>query len=164
MKYVNIAFISLSLLLTTSHTLAGAIDGQNFTDWQGRCQLVKDKEFCYILQGFSADGKNPLMITTVDLKQHPKMLPLVTFRLTTDLDANKEVMFKVDKNGPITIKAQCDDKRCSLAFGLDKRMLSEFKRGNRGVIGFVSKKTGKPIYYPVSLAGFSKALRELRKN
>jgi invasion protein IalB len=166
MKYLNIkiVLISISLLLTTQFGIAGAIEGKKFKDWQGRCQPVKNQDFCYILQGFSADGKKALMITTVDVKQHPKKIPLVTFRVSNDLDPTKEVMFKVDKNEPISIKATCDKERCSMAFGLDKRMLSEFKRGNRGVIGFVAKGSDKPVYYPVSLSGFSKALRELKKS
>lgn len=159
---IKVIFVSMLLILTTQMSLAGAIHGKKFKDWQGRCQEVQGKDFCFILQGFSADGKRALMITTVDVSQHPKY-PLVTFRISSMLDASKEIQFKVDKNKPIGLKAQCTEKECSIVFPLDKRMLAEFKRGNRGVIGFIAQDTGKPVYFPLSLAGFTKALKTLKQ-
>lgn len=166
MKHLNIkvAFFSLLFLFTSQLTMAASIEGKTFKDWQGRCQLDANKrKFCYILQGFSADGKTPLMITTVDLVQSPKY-PIITMRVSSKLDASKEIIFQVDKNKPIGLKATCTDKECSIVFPLDKRMLGEFKRGNRGVVGFMAKENEKPIYFPVSLSGFTKAINTLKKS
>ena len=160
---IKVILVSMLLLLTAQMSFAGAIHGKKFKDWQGRCQQVQNKDFCFILQGFSADGKKALMITTVDVGQHAKY-PLVTFIVSAMLDDSKEIQFKVDKNQPIGLKAQCTEKECSIVFPLDKRMLREFKRGNRGIIGFIAKDTGKPVYFPVSLAGFTKAFNTLKKS
>ncbi len=159
----KIVLASLLMLITTQFSLAGAIHGKPFSDWQGRCEVVEKKEICFLIQGFSANGKQALMVTTINLKQHPKY-PVVTFRVSGLLDATKDIQFKVDKNRPIGLKARCNDKECNIAFPLDARMLKEFKRGNRGIIGFIAKDTGKAVYYPVSLAGFTKGLKALKKS
>ncbi len=166
MKYLNIKviFFSLLFIFTSQVSIAASIKGKQFKDWQGRCQTdAKKREFCYILQGFSADGKTPLMITTVDLVQDPKF-PIVTLRVSNKLDVKKQVVFQVDKNKPIGLKANCNEKECSIAFPLDKRMLNEFKRGGRGVLGFFAKEKEKPVYFPVSLSGFTKAINTLKKS
>jgi invasion protein IalB len=166
MKHLNIKVIFFSLLFafTSQATMAASIQGKQFKDWQGRCQTNdKNRQFCYILQGFSADGKTPLMITTVDLVQDSKF-PIVTMRVSNKLDMEKQVAFQVDKNKPIGLKANCVENECSVAFRLDKRMLGEFKRGGRGVIRFFAKGEEKPVFFPVSLSGFTKAINTLRKS
>ncbi len=166
MKYLNVKVIFFSLLFafTSQTAMAASIQGKQFKDWQGRCQANdKNREFCYILQGFSADGKVPLMITTVDLVQDPKF-PIITMRVSNKLDLKKQVVFQVDKNKPIGLKANCTENECSIAFRLDKRMLGELKRGGRGVLGFFAKGEDKPIYFPVSLSGFTKAITTLKKS
>ena len=159
----TLALMGVLLFITAQISVAGAIDGKQFKDWQGRCQVDLQKEFCFLLQGFSADGQTPLMITTVDLAQHPTF-PIVTLRVTTKLDPTKDIQFKVDKNTSIHLKAQCTEKECAVAFPLDKRMLTQFKRGARGVLGFLAKESGEAVYFPVSLSGFTKGLQALQKN
>ena len=158
----TLALMGVLLLISSQFSFAGAIDGKQYKDWQGRCQVELDKEFCFLLQGFSADGKTPLMITTVDLAQHPKFA-IVTLRVTTKLDPTKDIQFKVDKNQSILLQAKCTEKECAIAFPLDKRMLSQFKRGARGVLGFLAKESGEAVYFPVSLSGFTKGLQALKK-
>lgn len=165
MKYLNIKvlFLSISFLFVSQLSLAASIQGKQFKDWGGRCQQDdNNKEFCFIVQVFSADGKTPLMITTVDLKQDPKY-PIITMRVSNKLDASKQIMFQVDKNKPIGLKAKCTETECGIVFPLDKRMLGEFKRGAQGVVGFIAKDTAKAIYFPVSLSGFTKAINTLKK-
>ncbi|MEH6443044.1 MAG: invasion associated locus B family protein [Oceanospirillaceae bacterium] len=165
MKYLGIklTFMSLLIVLTTQMSMAGTIHGKQFKDWQGRCQPVKNQELCFIMQIFSVDGKAPLMVTTVDVKRNAKV-PVIIMRVSTELDNKKDVMFKVDKNKPIGLKAECNDNECSIVFPLDKRMLGEFKRGNRAVMGFIAKDTGKVVYLPLSLTGFTKAFNTLKKS
>ncbi|MFT5707333.1 MAG: invasion protein IalB [Oceanospirillaceae bacterium] len=160
---IKLAFMSLLFVLTTQMSMAGAIHGKQFKDWQGRCQSVQSQELCFIIQVFSANGEAPLMITTVDVKRNAKA-PIIIMRVSNKLDDKKEIMFKVDKNQPIGLKAECNEKECSVVFPLDKRMLSEFKRGARAVIGFIAKDTGKPVYLPISLTGFTKAFNTLKKS
>jgi invasion protein IalB len=150
-------------VFSSQFSAAEQINGKTFTDWKGRCQIEETQEICFLVQGFSANNKEALMITTVDIKQHPKH-PVVMFRLSAMLDATKEIQFKVDKNQPIGLQAKCTENECRVAFPLDKRMLTEFKRGNRGILGFVAKDTAKAFYFPVSLSGFTKGLAALKKN
>jgi len=165
MKFQSFKVLLLSALVLVASQLsfAGAIDGKKFKDWQGRCQVDSGKETCYIIQMLLVDNKEPLMITTVNLVQHPKY-PVITLRVPAVLDTTKDVAFKVDKNSPIGLKSQCSEKECGVSFALDKRMLDEFKRGRQGVLAFITKDSGKPVYYPVSLSGITKALAELKKS
>ena len=164
MKYQSIKtiFVSLLFLLTAQLSFAGAIQGKVFKDWQGSCQDVNGKEICFVVQPLYVDNKATIMVTTVDLVQHPK-LPVVTFRLSKMLDATKDVQFKVDKNQAIGLKAKCSETACLVHFLLDKRMMAEFKRGKQGVLAFIATDTKKPRYFPVSLSCFTKARSALNK-
>jgi len=165
MKYQSIRtiFVSLLFLLTAQLSFAGAINGKAFKDWNGRCEVQDGKELCYIVQGYSQDGKNASMFAIVDLLQH-KDHPVITIRLPNVVDVTKNLVLVVDKNQPIGLKGKCYENECRTAFVLDKRMLSEFKRGRRGTIIFAVKETGKEARLPISLLGFTKAINTLKKS
>jgi len=160
---IKAVFVSLLLLFAAQLSFAGAIHGKVFKDWQGSCQAVNGEEICFVVQPLFVDKKATVMVTTVDLVQHPK-LPVVTFRLSKMLDPTKDVQFKVDKNQAIGLKAKCNENECLVHFLLDKRMMTEFKRGKQGVLAFIATDTKKPRYFPLSLSGFTKAINTLKKS
>ncbi|NRA19957.1 MAG: invasion associated locus B family protein [Oceanospirillaceae bacterium] len=163
MKYLYFQMLLIStLLLSAEASLAASIEGKQYKDWRIDCQQANGREFCFVSQPLIAKSNGVIMVTTVDIVQH-STLPVVTFRLSTMLDATKEIQFKIDKNQPIGLKAKCNEKECIVNFLLDKRMLNEFKRGSRGVLAFIAKDTNKPKYFPLSLSGFTKAYNRLRK-
>lgn len=157
------ALTGLFMLLISQLSMAGAIHGKTFKDWQGRCEKQAEQpEVCYVVQTLAEKEKPPVMITAVGFRPNEKE-PIVIFTLSAALDATKDIQFKIDKNEPIGLQAQCDGKQCRVGFRLDKRMMGEFRKGVEGVLAFIIKDTGKPAYFSVSLRGFTKALNTLKK-
>lgn len=159
---LKMALIGLMVVATTQFAAAASVNGKQFSDWQGRCEKPQGQaEVCYLLQTLAQKDKPPVMITAIGYRSD-QVDPVVIFTVSSALDATKDVQFKVDKNQPIGLNAQCDDKQCRIGFPLDKRMMSEFKRGNEGVLAFILKDSGEPAYFSISLRGFTKGIGALK--
>ena len=159
------ALLALAATVLAGPAAAQPSDGQTFKDWRLRCgkadaatpppchifQTVvvsqTGQPFLYVAAGYPPEGTGgPTLFLTLPLGIH---LP-------------SGVRLSVDQGQPVPVPVvHCDRDGCHARLALDRRLIESLRAGLVAQVGFQDG-VGQPITVPVSLKGFTAALKAVR--
>lgn len=148
--------------------LVKAIDGHNFENWTGKCELSRDpkgrgKETqCFIYQNLvmKAGGQRVLHVAIGYL---PGLAhPLALFTLPLGISLPPGVMLRVDDGEPVRFPVErCETGGCRAMLQLQDDLVKELEGGTSAVVTF-DDAARQPIKVPLSLKGLATGLKALR--
>ena len=173
--------VLVPLLCSTSVAEAAPEHGKNYKDWKISCEEYKDpkgakKRQCHMFQAI--DLKNDKLDISLESPKEGS-LRLLTFQIaynkakpehpiaimTTPLGTSLRpgLSLKIDDGKELKLPFErCLNVGCRVGFLLDGTLVSEMRKGKKGQIVFYDMR-GKGISLPVSLSGFTAALRSLKE-
>lgn len=155
-----IRFISFVVVFFFSPIVfASSVQGLQFKNWGGNCEIVDKQEVCY-LQQILIENKKPLLVTVIGYTDKKKY-PTLFLELSADIQPNKSVALRVDRKKAIYFDAQCKNGKCMAGFGMDALMLKQFKKGRRAILSYTNHQGGKREL-PISLMGITAGLKALQ--
>ncbi len=139
------------------------IETQRFDDWTLRCQPASETRLraCRMLQqAVSRDGGKPLLQFMVGRFGPEKILGAVII-VPLGVRLPPGLGIQVDQRPLHSYPFErCDPRSCQARAILDGGLLEELKAGLRGQVTFQNA-TGQAVAVPISLKGFTAALRAL---
>jgi invasion protein IalB len=157
-------FLAAGAALAAAIALAAPEAGKAFQDWVTRCERAAGddgREQCFIVQNLVLkEGNQRVMLIAVAFPpDEPDPVAVLTLPLGISLppgvrlriDGGEEHLFAVDR---------CIASGCKVGFVLSGELLGAFKRGLQAVVT-IHDGGRQPITLPVSLRGFTAALRSL---
>lgn len=168
---VRLSLTRLALAACLLVPLSGAAapkDGEKFKDWTVRCEQFKDqkqKSFtqCHIFQDLKHRTRGIRLLhmaVAYPPQRSQQAVGILTMPLGVYLPAG--VKLQIDKRAPVAVVFErCEPVGCKAGFPLEERMLRALKKGAKANITFHDMRR-KPVTIPVSLRGFTAALRSLK--
>jgi invasion protein IalB len=143
--------------------IRAGIETQKFEDWTLRCQPASKTRprACRMLQeAVSQDGGKPVLQFMVGRFGPEKILGAVII-VPLDVRLPPGLGIQVDQRPRHTYPFErCDPRSCQARAILDGGLLEDLKAGLRGQVRFQNA-TGQAVAVPISLKGFTAALRAL---
>ncbi|MEM7250811.1 MAG: invasion associated locus B family protein [Pseudomonadota bacterium] len=149
-------------------SVAAPLHGKTFSDWVIRCEKPVDdgverpqsRDECFMAQNLVLrDGNQRVLLFAVAHSPGKGPVAIVTMPLgialppgiTIQVDGGKTLQFEIER---------CVKDGCKAAFPLDDQMVRSFKRGLVAEV-VIRDAARRPVAIPVSLKGFTAALKEL---
>ncbi len=143
--------------------IRAGIETQQFEDWTLRCQPASETRprACRMLQqAVSEDGGKPVLQFMVGRFGPEKILGAVII-VPLDVRLPPGLGIQVDQRPRHTYPFErCDPRSCQARAILDGGLLEDLKAGLKGPVRFRNA-TGQAVAVPISLKGFTAALRAL---
>ena len=159
---------ALALALVVAAPLSAApVDGEAYQDWVTRCEPIGEDESakqCFIVQNLVLKEKNQrvMLIAVAYPPEQPDPVAVLTLPLGISLPPG--VRLRVD-DGEVHRLAvdRCLATGCKAGFILSGQLLQAFKAGLKAEVT-IHDGGRQPITLPVSLRGFTAALRSLQSD
>lgn len=140
-------------------------DGQTFKNWRVRCQKPEAAApvQCHIFQTVvvSQTGQ-PILYVAAGYPPEGAGGPTAFLTLPLGIHLPSAVTLRVDQGDPVAVPVEhCDRDGCHARLGLDRRLIASLQAGLVAHVGFRDG-VGQPITVPVSLEGFTAAMKALR--
>lgn len=145
-----------------------AIDGHNFENWTGKCEINRDasgKEIgrqCFIFQNLvlKAGGQRVLHVAIGYLPGLDE--PIALFTLPLGILLPPGVTLRVDDGEPVRFPVErCETGGCRAGIKLEEGLVKELENGTNAEVIF-DDAARHPIKVPLSLKGLSAGLKALR--
>lgn len=160
-KYGLQASLALGLALVgLGANAAGNIQGQQFQDWGGNCEVTNNQRLCYLEQVLR-QGNEVAMVSVLGYEPGATM-PRIVFQLPANIHWQANFSLYIEGGAPKRFQGRCQPNRCLAGFELDQAMLQRFQRGKSATLAYTPKKGQKPVQRPISLMGVTEGLRALR--
>jgi invasion protein IalB len=147
---------------------AGPRDGQEFQDWQLRCERATEQrpEFCEMRQRIVDQDGNRVVLAVVGRLPTIDRLGLL-FIVPLGIALPPGAFLKIDQGEeqPVPVE-RCDQQGCRIELVPDEGLLTRLKAGTRATVSFhvYDGQGERPrVDVPISLLGFSAALAEVMK-
>ncbi|MEZ5444369.1 MAG: invasion associated locus B family protein [Gammaproteobacteria bacterium] len=162
--------ITLALAVAASApVLAAPKDGEKFDNWAIRCETpdAKEKEkgateVCYAFQNVvTKDGNQRVLNIAVGYA--PKIAdPVALITLPLGIALPPGAALTIDEDKPIQFPIErCEPGGCRAGLKLEKALLDKLNAAKKVQIGF-SDGAHRPVQVPLSMKGFSAALKTLK--
>jgi invasion protein IalB len=172
---MRVNFLSLlALTLFPAVGLAAPVPGTTFKDWIVSCEVPKEatgddasrseeqRRHCYIVQNLVLKEKNQRVLVIAVTYPKGKDQPIAMLTMPLGIALPPGISLSVDGDKPRRYAVdRCLASGCKAGIVLDEKLLGRFKAGNRAVVT-VHDGRRNPIALPVSLQGFTAALRSLQ--
>lgn len=136
---------------------------ENFGDWLLRCSSRGDNPPCQISQSTIEDktGKNVMQISISHAGNRDVYGLFI--RLPLGVHIQGGVLIRIDDTTDITDYSitRCEQHGCIIERIFDLDDVNHFRSGNKGIVAVLDR-TGNPIVIPISLDGFSNALKKMK--
>ncbi len=138
-----------------------------FKDWAVRCEdrpatSQDSPAHCYMVQRLVLKDKNQRVLVVAVTYPKGREQPVAVFTLPLGIALPPGIALAVDGDKPRRYAVdRCVANGCKAGIVLDAALLKRFKAGNRAMVT-IHDGQRKPISLPVSLQGFTAALRSLR--
>ncbi len=140
-------------------------DGQTFKDWRVRCEQGQGAEprQCHIFQTVVVSRtEQPILYVAVGYPPGGAGGAVVFITLPLGVHLPSGVTLRVDDGGPVALTLEhCDQGGCHARLRLERAQVASFRAGLVAYVGFRDG-LGQPLSIPVSLKGFTAALKTLR--
>ncbi len=159
-----------ALLLAASVVLAGPVaaqpsDGQTFKDWRVRCGKADAAAapLCHIFQTVVvSQTAQPFLYIAAGYPPEGTGGPTLFITLPLGIHLPSGVSLSVDQGQPVPAQVEhCDRDGCHARLALDRRMIKSLQAGLVAQVVFQDG-VGQAIMVPVSLKGFTAALKAVR--
>ncbi len=140
-------------------------DGQTFKDWRIRCEQGQGDEprQCNIFQTVVVSRtEQPILYVAVGYPPGGAGDAVVFITLPLGIHLPSGVTLGVDEGGPVALTLEhCDQGGCHARLRLGRALVASFQAGLVAYVGFRDG-LRQPLRIPVSLKGFTAALKALR--
>ncbi len=159
-----------ALLLAAAALLAGPAaaqpsDGQTFKDWRVRCRKADAAAppQCHIFQTVVvSQTAQPFLYVAAGYPPEGTGGPTLFLTLPLGIHLPSGVSLRVDRGQPVPAQVvHCDRDGCHARLALDRRLIKSLQAGLVAQVAFQDG-VGQPIMVPVSLKGFTAALKAVR--
>ncbi len=159
------ALLAAALALLAGPAAAQPSDGQIFKDWRLRCDKADaaTPPSCHIFQTVvvSQTGQ-PFLYVAAGYPREGPGGPTLFLSLPLGIHLPSGVSLSVDQGQPVPVPVvHCDRDGCHARLALDRRLIKSLQAGLVAQVGFQDG-VGQPITVPVSLRGFTAALKAVR--
>ncbi len=162
---VLVAAVVAAVTLWGPRAAAGPKDGQRFKDWAAKCQKPADDkpEQCFVFQDLVLkDKKQRVLLIRVAIPPSRKD-PVAVLTLPLGISLPPGVSIRVDDGEPVRVQVErCVANGCIAGFPLENELLASFKAGAKAYVTIQDSRR-KPATLPISLSGFTAAVKSLRK-
>lgn len=145
---------------------AAAKDGETFGDWRVRCQSAPEGAAsppCFIFQTVVETDKEQEIMRFLVAYPPGQASPRAIIILPLGIALQAGIELSIDggaaKRSPFI---SCFQDGCQSHIALDDTVLGGFKRGLKGTVAFRTLPDGRGVKLPISLKGFTAALKSLR--
>ncbi len=136
---------------------------KQFQDWIYRCggEGLNDDQ-CYIMQNIFIRESDLRLLSVAVGYLGTDDSPWLFFTLPLGIYLPTGMVFNIDGGNENKLPVHiCLPDGCKSSIGLDKKLLSALKKGNKAKVVFLDGNSQKQITVDVSLAGFSKSFAAL---
>lgn len=146
------------------------LHGKRFKDWTLRCEVVpvddagQTAQQCHMFQDWQHEERQLriLHIAIAYPRQQPdQAVAVLTTPLGVYLPAGIQMQIDDGKPQKFVIE-RCEPVGCKTGFPLDETLLNALRRGAKANVSFADMRR-QPLTVPVSLNGFTAALRALQQ-
>ncbi|HSK39020.1 MAG TPA: invasion associated locus B family protein [Arenibaculum sp.] len=135
---------------------------RRFGDWQLVCPAGDAGARCFITQRQTATDTGLDLLGAAIFYLPGQSDPTIELRIAPQADPQQPIALQVDDARPLTIGIeQCNESYCATTGTLSAGLIAQFRAGNRALISFVAPPDGQRIAVPLSLQGFTAAMRAL---
>lgn len=158
------ALLAVAVAVLAGPAAAQPSDGQIFEDWRLRCGKADDATPpCHIFQTVvvSQTGQ-PFLYVAAGYPPEGAGGPTLFLTLPLGIHLPTGVSLTVDRGQPVAVPVvHCDRDGCHAQLALDRRLIQSLQAGLVAQVGFQDG-VGQAITVPVSLNGFTAALKAVR--